>query len=146
MAESIKGTGIPFHGQAAAELFAADYIHEVGVVAQSVLEDAYDEWLHEMHRKYEDEFPADFEMVCGDSKERRFKCLENLSNHGNYEITHDIVTVNIRECNRLGHRTPGGLKFREKWFMTRKRAEGYGYPVHDTALWDNNINKLAREI
>jgi len=143
MSENIRTTGRPYHSQKDAEMFAVEYIKEHGAVAESVLEDAYDEFLHEMHKRYEELFEADLEMVCDEKKERRYKCLENLSNHGNYEIYHDIVTVNIREANRLGYKSPYGLKFKEKWYMTRNRAERYGYPIHDTVSWDNNEKKLG---
>jgi hypothetical protein len=144
MSESIKGSGRLYHNQADAELFAVEYIKEVGAVEETVLEDAYDEWLRQWHENYDTVYEADTEMVCDDKKERRNKCLENLSNHGVFEIEHDIVTINVREANRLGYKTPGGLKFKGKWYMTRVRAERDGYPVHDTVDWDNNITRLLK--
>ena len=147
MAQNKTAAGEMFNGQAIAEQFAADFITDKGAVSESVLEAAYDEFLHELHKNYERDFEeVDSELVCSDTKERKYKSVENLSNHGIFEITYDIVTINTREANRLGYRTPGGLKFTGKWYMTRKRAERSGYPVHDTVAWDNNINKFVKSM
>lgn len=139
---NIKTSHRPYHGQKDAERFAVDFIKSRGMVSQSVLEEMYEDYLRVVEKHYDKYFGADFELVCDDSKERKNKCLENLSNHGNYEIFHDIVTINVREANRLGYRAPTGLKFKEKWYMTRDYAEAKGYPVHDTASWDKNSTKL----
>ena len=145
MARNKTANGEMFNGQQIAEQFAADFITDRGAVSESVLEAAYDEFLLELHEDYERDFEeVDNELVCDDTKERKYKSVENLSNHGIFEIIYDIVTLNVREANRLGYRTPGGLKFKGKWYMTRKRAESGGYPIHDTVAWDNNINKFIK--
>ena len=140
--DNIRTSGRPYHNQKDAEHFAVDYINKRGMVSQSVLEDEYGDWLNEMHENYEKDFDADLELVCGDGTERKNKCMENLSNHGVYEIDHDIVTINVREANRLGYKTPSGLKFNDKWFMKREHAKRMGYPIHDTVSWDKNANRL----
>jgi len=146
--ENIKATGRPFHSQRDALDFAVSFIREHQAVSESTLEISYDEYLRGVHKfdNYDETFEADLEMVCSDTKERRNKNMQNLSNHGIFEMDYDIVTINIREANRLGYKTPGGLKFSEKWYMTRRRAEQSGYPVHDTVAWDNNIKRLLKSI
>jgi hypothetical protein len=137
----IRHEGRPYHTQADAEEFAVNFIKIHGMVSQSNLEAAYEDWLSEVDTIHE----ADQEMVCSESKERMYKCLENLSNHGVYEIDHDIVTINIREANRLGYKTPGGLKFREKYFARRDMADRMGLPVHDTTQWDKNYTRRTED-
>jgi len=136
----VRHEGRPYHNQHDAEQFSVDFINKHGLVSQATLEASYEQWLHDVDRIYE----ADEETVCNDSKERMHKCLENLSNHGVYEIDYDIVTINVREANRLGYRTPGGLKFVGQHYARRDVAERYGYPVHDTTKWDKNWTRRTK--
>jgi hypothetical protein len=86
---------------------------------------------------YRERFAADNELICGKNHVARMsKILQNTSNHGGLELNHNIVTLASREANRLGYKTPSGLKFKETWYMTRKFADRHGYPVHDTTEWD----------
>lgn len=79
---------------------------------------------------------ADDELVCKGTRRRISKLLENTSNHGTLELNHNILTLSVREANRLGYKAPSGLKFKEVWYMTAAYAKLHGYPTLDTTNWN----------
>ncbi len=136
-------------GEGAMRNIAAPIIQKTaGVISSTDVLKKCQKVLEKTWPNYKTEFKAaDYVRVCGGTKPRILKILENSSNHGPFELDHQIFTVNNTLANERGFSLSNGQKFKGVYFISADALAKMPkkIPVLKTLLWDNNHLRIDQK-